>query len=56
MLLELDSYSHDIALGVYRNKYGRPSMGRDDYILVWKVRFEGKRYPKAIIGANNSNF
>jgi Zn-dependent metalloprotease len=57
MLLELDSYSHDIALGVYINKYNVLSMGSiPDYILVWQVTFEDKEYPKAIIDANNGKF
>ena len=54
MLLELDSYSHDIALGIYINRYNIPS--RADYILVWQVRFEEKEYPKAIIDANDGKF
>jgi Zn-dependent metalloprotease len=51
----LDNNSLNIVLGIY-DKNVFKGITITDYILVWQVRFENKKYPYAIIDASNGNY
>jgi hypothetical protein len=53
MLLELDTYSLHIVLGIFDKRRGIPPA---NYILAWKVRLDDREYPYAIFDANNGSF